>query len=61
MLIGEDDITNDVITFGTCFSMFAYIRTRYCFAPIGGNLTAQWTGSHKPGELEVELIEIPKT
>ena len=36
MLIGEDDITNDVITFGTCFSMFAYIRTRYCFAPIIG-------------------------
>ena len=41
MLIGEDDITIDVITFGTCFSMFVYIRTRYCFAPIGGNLTTQ--------------------
>ena len=26
MLIGEDDISNDVITFGTCFSMFVYIR-----------------------------------
>ena len=26
MLIGRDDISNDVITFGTCFSMFVYIR-----------------------------------
>ena len=26
MLIGKDDISNDVITPGTCFSMFAYIR-----------------------------------
>ena len=27
MLIGRDDISNDVITLGTCFSMFVYIRT----------------------------------
>ena len=27
MLIGGDDISNDVITLGTCFSMFVYIRT----------------------------------
>ena len=48
MLIGEDDITNDVITsFGTCFSMFVYIRARYCFALIGGNLTTQSTASHR--------------
>ena len=26
MLIGGDDISNDVITLGTCFSMFVYIR-----------------------------------
>ena len=26
MLIGKDEISNDVITPGTCFSMFAYIR-----------------------------------
>ena len=26
MLIGEGDISNDVITLGTCFSMFVYIR-----------------------------------
>ena len=25
MLIGGDDISNDVITFDTCFSMFVYI------------------------------------
>ena len=42
MLIGGDDIT-----LGTCFSMFVYIRTRFLFALIGGNLTAQSTGSHR--------------
>ena len=46
MLIGGDDISNDVITLGTCFSMFVYIRARFRFALIGGNLTAQLTGSH---------------
>ena len=47
MLIGGDDISNDVITLGTCFLMFVYIRTRFRFALIGGNLTAQSTGSHR--------------
>ena len=28
MLIGGDDISNDVITLGTCFSMFVYIILR---------------------------------
>ena len=28
-------------------SMFIYIRARFRFAQIGGNLTAQWTGSHR--------------
>ena len=28
MLIGGDDISNDVITLRTCFSMFVYIRAR---------------------------------
>ena len=46
MLIGGDDISNDVITLDTCFSMFVYTRTRFRFALIGGNLTAQSTGSH---------------
>ena len=47
MLIGGDDISNDVITLGTCFSMFVYIRACLCFMLIGGNLTAQSTGSHR--------------
>ena len=28
MLIGGDDMCNDVITLNTCFSMFVYIRAR---------------------------------
>ena len=28
MMIGGDDISNDVITLDTCFTMFAYIRAR---------------------------------
>ena len=47
MLIGGYDISNDIITLGTFFSMFVYIRVRSCFALIGGNLTAQLTGSHR--------------
>ena len=47
MLIGGDDISNDVMTLGTCFSRFVYIRARCRFALIGGNLTAQSTGSHR--------------
>ena len=58
MLIGGDDISNEVITLSTCFSMFVYIHSRFCFALIGGNLTAQSTGSHS------EIgggIQIPET
>jgi len=47
MLIGGDDISNDVITLGTCFSTFVYIRTSFRFALISGNMTAQSTGSHR--------------
>ena len=36
MLIGGDDISNDVITLGMCFSMFLYIHARFHFALIGG-------------------------
>ena len=45
MLIGGEDVSNDVITLGTCFSMFVYICARFHFALIGGNLTAQSTGA----------------
>ena len=42
MLIDEDDISNDVITFGTRLSiMFVYIRARFSLELIGRNLTAQ--------------------
>ena len=41
MLIGGDDISNDIITLGTCFSMFVYIRAIYFI-----NLAAQSTVSH---------------
>ena len=44
MLIGGDDISNDVITLGTCLSTFVYIRTRFRFALISGNMTAQVDG-----------------
>ena len=40
MLIGRDDISNDVITPGTCFSMLVNILTPLYFMLIGGNLTA---------------------
>ena len=43
MLIGGDEIINDVIT----LSASVKIRTRFRFALIGGNLTAQSTGSHR--------------
>ena len=42
-----DDVNNDVITLGTCFSMFVYIRARFRFALIGGNLIAQSKGSRR--------------
>ena len=47
MLIGGDDINNDVITLGMYFSIFVYICACFRFALIGGNLTAQSTGSHR--------------
>ena len=46
MLIGRDDIISiDIITLGTCFSMFVFIYTRFRIALIG-RLTAHLTGSH---------------
>ena len=47
MLIDGDVISDDVITLGTCFSMFVYICTCFRFALIGRNLTAQSTGNHR--------------
>ena len=47
MLSGGDDISNGIITLGTCFSMFVCIPARFCFSLIGKNLTAQSTESHR--------------
>ena len=47
MLIGGDDISNDVLTLGTCFEMFVDIYAHFCFALIGRNLAVQSTGSHR--------------
>ena len=47
MLIGGNDISNDVITITAYFSMFVYIRACFHFALISRNLTAQSTGSHR--------------
>ena len=58
MLIGEDDISNDVITSALfCFSMFVYFRA--CFGTFVRNLTAQSTGIPS-GELEVEIIKFQR-
>ena len=57
MLIGGDDISNDIITLGTWFSMFAYIRARFRFPLIGGNLTAQSTGSHGVIGSRIQILE----
>ena len=47
MQIGRDEISNDVITLGTCFSMFVYILACLRFVVIDGNLTAQLMGNHR--------------
>ena len=47
MQIGRDEISNDVITLGTCFSMFVYIRACFSFVVIDGNLTVQLMGNHR--------------
>ena len=60
MLIGGDDIGNDVITLDTCFSIFVYIRARFCFALISGNLTAQTTGNHRGIGGGIHIPETPK-
>ena len=50
-----DDISNDVITLGTCFSMFVYIHVCFRFVLIGGNQTSQLMGSHREFEEEFKF------
>ena len=47
MLIGGDDISNDIFAFGTCFAMFVCIHAHFCFALIVRNLAVQSMGSHR--------------
>ena len=58
MLIGRDEIGNDVITLGTCFSMFVYICACFHFVLIGRNLTAQSTGSHRGNGGGIQIPEM---
>ena len=58
MLISRDDINNDIISLRTWFSMFLYIRACFRFLLIGGNLTAQSTGSQRGIG---DGIQIPET
>ena len=59
-MIGRDDISNDVIALGTCFSMFVYIRAGFRFALIGGNVTAQSTRSHRGTGGGIQILETPE-
>ena len=48
MLIGGDDISNDVSSiFHVFFNVFFYICTRFRFGLIGGKLTSQSTASQR--------------
>ena len=58
MLIGEDDISDDVITLGMCFSMFVYIRAHFRFVLIARNLTAQSVGSHRAIGSGIQILEM---
>ena len=58
MLIGGDDISNQNITLGMCFSMFVYIRARFLFPLIDRNLKAQSTGSHRGTGGGIQIPEI---
>ena len=62
MLIGEDYISNDVITLGACFQVFFKVclhSPSFRFPLIGGNLTAQSTRSHRAivGGIQFRLTE----
>ena len=54
ILIGGDDISNDIIT----LSKFVYIRASFRFMLIGANLTAQSTGSHRGTGGRIQIPEM---
>ena len=49
--------SNDVITLGTCFSTFVYIRTRFRFALTDENLTAESKGNHRGSGAGTQIPE----
>ena len=57
MLIGGDDISNDVITVDTCFSMLVYIRAdwRKSDSPVEFKFQRRSWKEH-PGELAPRLM-----
>ena len=60
MLIGGDDISNDILTLGTCFEMFVYIKLmsiNFMLISALGWLAEIWQFSRRgaKGELEVEF------
>ena len=57
MLIGGDDICNDIITLCMCLAMFVYILAHFHYTLIGGNLTAQPMGSHRGIGGEIRIPE----
>lgn len=58
MLLGGDDISNDAITLGMCFSMFVYIRAHFRLILIARNLTAQSLGSHRGIGGGIQILEM---
>ena len=60
---GRDDNSNAIITLGLCFSMSVYIRNRFCFTLIGGNLTAQSLGSlfSQARNMVIWIIVLPQS
>ena len=58
MLLDGDDISNDIITLGMCFSMFVYIRAHFRFILIARNLTAQSVGSHRGIGSGIQILEM---
>ena len=55
MLIGGDDISNNILTLSTCLSMFVYIRTCFCFALIIWWKSDSSVDGSATGGLEVEF------
>ena len=53
MLIGGDDISNDVTSLGMCFSMFVYVHTCSTLRWLVEIWQLSWKGA--TGELEVEF------